>query len=263
MASTSKDRLIYLDSMVDLSTIEHIDCWPLKGLRPRTSENVTALYEYLKVLSIDQHWNVYLRDFDMPPRWHFSASYRIAPIYLVPDPEWVIVNSLAEFDPEEDEEYHPRGIHGYDNDDALMRSLFLARGPSFQYNYPIRPFENVEVYGIMTNILGIATNPNNGTFDKGRLERLPVSQTPSNPTTSVDDVSEATPSATYDENGLPEMTPEDWEQIEDDVEEAVDEDRPLTWKEYLELKAVEMKEEIDAWWDWMKHGGKESDEGTR
>jgi Type I phosphodiesterase / nucleotide pyrophosphatase len=263
MASTSKDRLIYLDSMVDLSTIDHIDCWPLKGLRPRTSENLTALYEYLKVLSIDQHWNVYLRDLDMPPRWHFTASYRIAPIYLVPDPEWVIVNSLAEFDPEEDEEYQPRGIHGYDNDDELMRSLFLARGPSFQYNYPIRPFENVEVYGIMTNILGITANSNNGTFDKGRLERLPVSQTPSNPTTSVDDVSGATPSATHDENEVPEMTPEDWEQVEDDVEEAEAEDRPLTWKEYLEFKAEEMKEELDSWWDWMKHGGKGADEGTR
>ena len=264
MAATSKDRLVYLDSMIDLATIDHIDCWPLKGLRPRNSENITALYEYLKELSIDQHWNVYLRDFDMPPRWHFTASYRIAPIFLVPDPEWVIVNSLAEFDPEEEEEYHPKGLHGYDNNNELMRSLFLARGPSFHYNYPVRPFENVEVYGIIANILGIKPNPNNGTFTKGRLERLPASPTTSSPTNPIDDVGAATPSASYDENGLPEMTPDDWEQIDEDIEEAEAEDRPLTWKEYLELKAEEMKEEIDAWWDWIKHaGGKGGGDGTK
>jgi hypothetical protein len=259
MASTSADRVVYLDSLIDLATIDHIDCWPLKGLRPRPSENITALYEHLKELSIDQHWNVYLRDLDMPPRWHFSASYRIAPIFLVPDPEWIIVNSLREFDPNEDELY-PKGIHGYDNDNKLMRSLFLARGPSFQYDYPVRPFENVEVYGIMTNILGITPNPNNGTFTKGRLERLPTPATDPNPTKPVD-ADTATPSVTYDENGIPEMTPEDWEEVENDIAEAEAEDRPLTWKEYLELKAEEMKEEIDAWWDWLKHAGKGSGDG--
>jgi hypothetical protein len=50
------------------------------------------------------------------------------------------------------------------------------------------------------------------------------------------------------------MTEADWEQIEEDLAEAAAEDRPLTWKEYLELKAEAMKEELDEWWDWMKHG---------
>src|SRR5271169_4556465 len=175
MASTSKSRLVYLDTLIDINTIEYFDCWPLKGLRPRSSDNITALYEHLKSQSVDQPWKVYLRDVDMPPRWHFTASYRIAPIFLVPDPGWVILNSKAEFDPTEDEEYYPKGIHGYDNDNELMRSIFLARGPALKYNYPVKPFDNIEVYGIMTNILGIKAIPNNGTLPKGRLQRLPPS----------------------------------------------------------------------------------------
>ena len=255
MASTSKSRLVHLDTLVDLNTIEHIDCWPLKGLRPRSSENITALYYHLKSLSINQPWNVYLRDVDMPPRWHFAASYRIAPIFLVPDPGWVIINSKEEFDPEEDEDYYPKGIHGYDNDNELMRSLFLARGPALKYDYPVKPFDNIEVYGIMTNILGIKANPNNGTLPKGRLQRLPPSAAATIPASPA----AATPSASVDADKIPDMTPEDWDAIEADLEEAEAEDRPLTWKEYLELKAEEMKEELDSWWDWMKHGGGEGD----
>jgi hypothetical protein len=251
MASTSKDRLVYLDRLIDLNTIEYIDCWPLKGLRPRSSDNITALYNHLKFLSNDQPWNVYLRDVDMPPRWHFSASYRIAPIFLVPDPGWVIVNSLAEFDPEEDKDYYPKGVHGYDNDNELMRSLFLARGPALKYDYPVKPFENIEVYGIMTTILGIKPNPNNGTFVKGRMQPLTHTTASTDPSSTPD----STDTPAMDDDGIPEMTPEDWDAIEEGLEESETEDRPLTWKEYLEYKAEEMKEEIDIWWDWIKHKG--------
>ena len=199
----------------------------------------------------------------MPSHWHFSASYRIAPIYMVPDPGWIIVNSLREFDPAEDGEYQPKGVHGYDNDNELMRSLFLAKGPAFQYSYPVAPFNNTEVYGIMTNILGITPNANNGTFIKGRLPKLastevavipPPTNTAIVPPYITSAIAAAESSAEATATGLPEMTEADWEQIEEDLAEAAAEDRPLTWKEYLELKAEAMKEELDEWWDWMKHG---------
>jgi hypothetical protein len=263
MATTSNSRIIYLDSLLDLDTIEHFDCWPLKGLRPVTSENTTAIYEHLKSLSADQPWNVYAKDFDMPSHWHFTDSYRIAPIYMVPDPGWIIVNSLREFDPAKDGEYQPKGVHGYDNDNELMRSLFLAKGPAFQYSYPVAPFNNTEVYGIMTNILGITPNPNNGTFIKGRLPKLastevavipPPTNTAIVPPYITSAIAAAESSAEATATGLPEMTAADWEQIEEDLAEAAAEGRPLTWKEYLELKAEAMKEELDEWWDWMKHG---------
>lgn len=228
----------------------------------------------------------------MPPHWHFHSSYRIAPIYMVPDPGWVIVNNLREFDPEEDGEYQPKGVHGYDNDNELMRSLFLASGPAFQYSYPVAPFNNTEVYGIMTSILGITGNPNNGTFIKGRLPKLESSEEvaviPSSTdigntgiippyvnsaivaaessakaiktaatATAVATTATSTP-AVATTSVLPDMTEADWEQIEEDLAEAAEEGRPLTWKEYLELKAEAMREELDEWWEWMKHGGSDS-----
>jgi hypothetical protein len=254
MAATSRDRIIYLESLMDLNAIEHYDCWPLRGLRPYADQNITAIYEELKSQSDGQPWNVYLRDVDMPERWHFSATDRIAPIYMVPDAGWVIVISKGEFDPEEDDEYRPRGLHGYDNDNELMRSLFLARGPGFKYSYPVKPFENIEVYGMMTNLLGITANPNNGTLPRGRMQRLPNTDVATVPSSTSNDTA-PDPSAGADDD-LSDLSPEDWEIIEDYIAEEEAHDRPLTWKEYLEIKADEMREEMAMWWDWLSHGGK-------
>ena len=253
MAATSKDRVVFLDQFMDLNEIEYYDCWPLRGLRPYSDQNITAIYEHLKSQSEGQPWSVYLRDEDMPERWHFSATYRIAPIWVIPDPGWVVVLGKGEFDPEEDDEYHPKGLHGYDNDNELMRSLFVARGPGFNYTYPVQPFENVEVYGMMTNILGLKPNPNNGTLPRGRMQRLPSTDVATVPSSTGNDTS--TIGIGEEDDDLPEMSPEDWEIIEDYIAEEDAHDRPLTWKEYLEIKAEEMREEMQMWWDWLKHGG--------
>jgi Type I phosphodiesterase / nucleotide pyrophosphatase len=287
MATTSNSRIIYLDSLLNLTTIDHIDCWPLKGLRPKPTENITTLYTNLKSLSENQPWNVYLRDLDMPPQFHFSTSYRIAPLYLIPDPEWVIVNSKAEFDPARDGEYKPKGIHGYDNDNELMRSLFLGQGPGLKYNYTIKPFGNTEVYGILMNLLALKPNPHNGTFKRGRMQKLsapkqqilpapvtdPIGVTP--PTVPTDDTvtigyipatgETGATGSTLPTDGGSDMSVDQWEEIEEEEEvEEVEEDmeieefyygRPLTWKEYLDIKAEEMKEEMQGWWDWVSASG--------
>jgi hypothetical protein len=252
MAETSKDRVIFLDRLMDLNEIEYFDGWPLRGLRPYSDQNITAIYEHLKSQSDGQPWSVYLRDENMPSRWHFNATYRIAPIYVVPDPGWVIVLGTGEFDPEEDDEYHPRGLHGYDNDNELMRSLFVARGPGFKYNYPVQPFENIEVYGMMTNLLGIKGIPNNGTLPRGRMQRQ-ITDVATVPSTSTAN------DTTSEDPDLDDLSPEDWEVIEDYIAEEEAHDRPLTWKEYLEIKAEEMREEAEMWWDWLKHGGGNGD----
>lgn len=252
MAATSISRLLYLDEFLDLGLFDFIEGWPFKGLYPSRSSNASDIYNSLKPLSIDQPWNVYLRDVDMPSRWHFSSSYRIAPLYIVPDPGWVLFNSKEEFDPTKNGTHYARGIHGYDNDDASMRSVFLARGPQFIYNYTIASFENVEVYGIMANILGLKPNPNNGTLPRGKLpkESSAVTTVPSssNENQSGGSVNEEGSAET-------EMSEEDWEQIAADLEAAEEDSGLLTWKEYLELKTAELKSEAKAWWDWIKHGG--------
>ncbi|KAI9876169.1 MAG: hypothetical protein M1830_007091 [Pleopsidium flavum] len=177
MASTSVNRMIQLDDLIDLNLVEHIDGWPLYGLRPKNPIDLRGLYDRLTVESArNPNFEVYLRDEDMPERYHFSNNDRIAPLWIIPKTGWAIVKK-AEFDIEHakrtGEVYHPRGLHGYDHQHQLMRAIFVARGPAFPHrpNNRVDVFQNIEVYNIICDSLQIPPQPNNGTL---RLPLKPI-----------------------------------------------------------------------------------------
>ncbi|RFU32419.1 hypothetical protein B7463_g3912, partial [Scytalidium lignicola] len=177
MATTSIDRLIQLEDIVDTSLLEHIDGWPLNGLRPKDPRSLQSLYDQLSGNAARYPgFDVYLRDVDMPERYHFSQNERIAPLWIVPKTGWAIVPE-TEFDiqdaKEKGVEFHPRGLHGYDHENPLMRAIFVARGPAFPHepNSRVEPFQNTEIYNILCDSLGLEPRPNNGTL---RLPLKPV-----------------------------------------------------------------------------------------
>ena len=137
MASTSTDRLVQLDDLIDLGLVEHIDGWPLYGLRPKNASDLDGLYNTLSAESIENsNFDVYLRDENMPERYHFSNNERIAPLWVVPKTGWAIVHK-EDFDVKEaklkGQTYHPKGLHGYDHEHPLMRAIFVAQGPAFPH----------------------------------------------------------------------------------------------------------------------------------
>lgn len=169
--------LIQLDDLIDLNSIQHIDGWPLYGLRPKDSGDLQKLYDSLVVQSTrNPNFDVYLRDENMPERYHFSHNDRIAPLWMIPKTGWAIVKR-EDFDVEEAKKtgqvYHPRGLHGYDHEHPLMRAIFVARGPAFPHtpNSRVEVFQNIEVYNIICDSLHITPRPNNGTI---RLPLTPV-----------------------------------------------------------------------------------------
>ncbi len=177
MAGTSVHRMIQLDDLIDLNLVEHIDGWPLCGLRPKNAINLRGLYDRLTVESAnDPNFEVYLREENMPERYHFSKNSRIAPLWIIPKTGWAIVKK-KDFDIEQakktGEVYHPRGLHGYDHEHPLMRAIFVARGPAFPHkpNSRVDVFQNIEVYNIICDSLQIPPQPNNGTI---RLPLKPV-----------------------------------------------------------------------------------------
>ncbi|KAM4065334.1 type I phosphodiesterase / nucleotide pyrophosphatase [Hirsutella rhossiliensis] len=174
MATTDTSRLIQLEDLVNTSKIEHTDGWPLYGLRPKHDRDLQEMYKEVKEKSrSNPNFDVYLRDVDMPERYHFSNNDRIAPLWIVPKTGWAIVK-LDEFDVEQGKKkglvYHPRGLHGYDHEHPLMRAIFVARGPAFPHpaNSRVDPFQNIEVYNILADSVGMEPKPNNGTL------RLPL-----------------------------------------------------------------------------------------
>lgn len=177
MATTDVSRLIQFEDLVDPKEIEHIDGWPLYGLRPKKSEDLERIYgQLVEKAKSNPNFDVYLRDKNMPERYHFSQNERIAPLWIVPKTGWAIVTK-DEFDVVEGtkkgEIYHPRGLHGYDHEHPLMRAIFIARGPAFPHkpNSRMEPFQNIELYNIICDSIGVQPAPNNGTL------RLPLNPT--------------------------------------------------------------------------------------
>ncbi|EUC50966.1 hypothetical protein COCMIDRAFT_21678 [Bipolaris oryzae ATCC 44560] len=177
MATTDATRLIQLEDLVDPAELSHTDGWPLYGLRPKDPSALHRIYNQIKNRTADNpNIEVYLRDENMPERYHFSKNKRIAPLWLVPKTGWAIVTKdqwNVEKGQKNHEVYHPRGLHGYDHEHPLMRAIFIARGPAFPHepNSRMEPFQNIELYNIICDSINLQPAPNNGTL------RLPLKAT--------------------------------------------------------------------------------------
>ncbi|KAI5803467.1 alkaline-phosphatase-like protein [Peziza echinospora] len=157
MSPTANERLVYLEDILGehMEQIASIDGWPLCGLRPVEGANISEIYAAVrkthdtwprdtptakKAVITDQKtkktsppWKAYLRDVDMPERFHFKENPRIAPLWIVPEVEWAMVTK-DDYPPDNFPEggFHPKGVHGYDNLEKQMRAIFIARGPAFK-----------------------------------------------------------------------------------------------------------------------------------
>jgi len=117
-------------------------------------------------------------------------------------PDFDVAEALAN-----GKEYQPKGLHGYDHEHPLMRAIFVARGPAFPHkpNSRVEVFQNIEVYNIVCDSLGMAPHPNNGTL------RLPLktvglhsdfnTAAPETPSDPVDHDTDANP---LDDQGITE-----------------------------------------------------------
>ncbi|PWY71832.1 nucleotide pyrophosphatase family protein [Aspergillus sclerotioniger CBS 115572] len=242
MATTATERLVQLEDLVDLDLVQRIDGWPLRGLRPKRPEDLKVLQEQLEnVASNYSHAvEIYTRE-SMPERYHFQNNDRIAPLWVIPKTGWAVVERV-DFDARKalanGEVYHPRGIHGYDHEHPLMRAIFIARGPAFPHepNSRLEAFQNVNVYNIICDSLGVTPHPNNGTlrlpFQTVGLhsdEDTPTLDSPADPVPSTITGMTPTkmPSAEYSASASPsETAPE--AQPEPDSE-SDDEEGPTWW----------------------------------
>ncbi|KAK8865583.1 hypothetical protein IAR55_000727 [Kwoniella newhampshirensis] len=181
MASTSNERIIYLDDILGqdgFDAIEHKDGWPSVGLRFKHGADVD-LY-LIKLLEAADKSNgtfaVYTHE-TMPERWHFSHGHRIAPIYIVPHLGWAI-SDHHEHEVIHEGDYRPKGNHGYDNIFPEMQAVFFAHGPFAKalktaskgfvsVDPPIlEGFRNLEIFSLVMRLQGLTKvePPHNGTL---------------------------------------------------------------------------------------------------
>ncbi|XP_027626035.1 ectonucleotide pyrophosphatase/phosphodiesterase family member 3 isoform X2 [Tupaia chinensis] len=110
----------------------------------------------------DQHFKPYLTR-DLPKRLHYANNVRIDKVHLMVDRQWLAVRSRTNI-------FCGGGNHGYNNEFKSMEAIFLAHGPSFKEKIEVEPFENIEIYNLLCDLLHIQPAPNNGTH--GSLNHL-------------------------------------------------------------------------------------------
>lgn len=155
MAETRSDRLIALDTYLDLDTVEVVDVNPTLGLIPSTM-NVDSIYR--RLANAHPHLQIFRRE-ETPERWHYRDNPRIPPIVGVADEGWQVLPSIPPTWPT-----HPRtfGDHGYDPAAVSMHGIFVAAGPAFRRGVTVAPFESIHVYNALACALGLRSAPNDG-----------------------------------------------------------------------------------------------------
>jgi len=164
MAELSRNKIIELDSIIDLERVEWMVWDPVTLIQPKRG-SVEMVYPQLKKRENELHYRVYRKD-DLPERYHYSGHRRIPDLIMIAEPGYTILDS----------EYKsrflrslPSGNHGYDNGAPEMQGFFAARGPAFVSQDTVGRFQSIHIYELMCDILGIEAAPNDGSPDSIRV----------------------------------------------------------------------------------------------
>jgi predicted AlkP superfamily pyrophosphatase or phosphodiesterase len=163
MSATSPERVIVIDDLADLRDVEIVDLNPVAAIAPRP-EDVERVYADL--VNAHPHLRVF-RKGELPDAWHFNSHPRVTPIVAVADDGWVIARTsqVARW---REQGWRGGGTHGYPPEVASMGALFLAAGPGIAQGRTVPAFQNIHVYALMAQLLGVRPAANSGSLDSVR-----------------------------------------------------------------------------------------------
>ncbi|WP_301003528.1 nucleotide pyrophosphatase/phosphodiesterase family protein [Arsukibacterium sp.] len=161
MAEVPPEQVIIVDSLFDTSqaaltlwTPEIVSIFPKAG-------QLESIYQQLSS-GLPASAKVYRKQ-DLPERWHYQQSKRVAPLLIIPEPGWRLMQQSQY------QRWQARanrqavtGSHGYDNIAPQMQAIFVGHGPAFAKGKTISPFANIELYNLMCAILNITPAENDG-----------------------------------------------------------------------------------------------------
>jgi predicted AlkP superfamily pyrophosphatase or phosphodiesterase len=152
MAATSPDRRIYADDLMDMKAVKTVTMGAFMSLyvQPGRTPDVEAA-----LLKPHAHMQCWRKD-RIPARYHYGKNPRVPPYFCLPETGWEITTHA----------YKPKkpqwGNHGYDPYAPEMAAVFVASGPAFRRGVALASFDNVDVYPLLTRLLGVRGEPGDG-----------------------------------------------------------------------------------------------------
>ncbi len=151
MATVQEDHVMNLNALLhNFPQAEIVWAHAYGGIQARP-ENIKPI---IAKLNKQRHLSCWEK-FRIPKRFKFGTNRRIPPIFCLAEQGWFLT--------EEDKPSPVLGMHGYDPALQDMHGLFIASGYRIQQQpTPIDHFDNVDVYPLLTELLGIPALPNDG-----------------------------------------------------------------------------------------------------
>ena len=159
MISIDKRNIIQIPAAIDTMTFVVNNQNSLVNIFAKDPSAIMETYK--KLLTQEKsEYKVYLNS-NLPQNWHYGGKddkyKRAGDIILVAQYPKTFNNKAG------------KGMHGFDPEKVEeMGASFMAWGPSFKKGITIEPFKNVEVYHLISTILGLPINTNDG---KGTLSK--------------------------------------------------------------------------------------------
>lgn len=154
MCEISDKKAVFLDKYINKEWIEYLDgANPVYSIEAK-DEYYDTLYSALSKIDNIKVW----KKEDVPGRLHFSKSERIKDFVVLADSSWNLLVSSKK-------KAYSGGTHGYDNQNKDMHAIFYAYGPAFKQNYRSGPIDNIDIYLLICEILGIEPAKNDGNLD--------------------------------------------------------------------------------------------------
>jgi predicted AlkP superfamily pyrophosphatase or phosphodiesterase len=99
----------------------------------------------------------------IPARYGYGTNPRVPPIVCLAERGWYFVTASALAKRWKE---HPRdgGAHGYDPFDPAMQAVFVAHGPAFKSGVVLPVFDNVDVYPLLTRLIGVKGDKGDGSL---------------------------------------------------------------------------------------------------
>lgn len=158
MAEVSRERIVVLDEMIDVSALEIISYSPAIMANVKNGK-LNEVYNALK--AAEDNFRVYKKD-EIPERYHIKNHHRVPELLLVADLGYTI-NNREYFD--ERPNYPSGGTHGFDPIERDMHSIFVANGPDLKSGQKMKTFQSIHLYELMAHLLNIPPAPNDGSID--------------------------------------------------------------------------------------------------
>ncbi|XP_041661179.1 ectonucleotide pyrophosphatase/phosphodiesterase family member 1 isoform X2 [Cheilinus undulatus] len=169
MEEASCDKALFVANFLDNTSDFSVIQGPAARIRPALlpdnyfSFDYESLVKNLSCRTSDQPMRPYLKE-NLPKRMHFANNKRIERGHLYMKEGWQAALNRKEL------KYCMGGFHGSDNLFTNMQAIFIGYGPGFKEKTVVPPFESIEIYNLMCDLLGIRPAPNNGTH--GSLNHL-------------------------------------------------------------------------------------------